>query len=146
MLTLSHIENITNQLSSIEKINELESHDKQLYELLSKHYTLFVGSDVSQDDFSISVKKADCETIYTGIFFYHHAGFEEFYSTLNQLNQAGDFKFQVAIESTGPHHKALVRFLQEKEIEVFVYNPQTAKYLAKAHLKEEKTGVRSKEH
>ena len=30
MITLSHIQNITNQLSSIETLDELESHDKQL--------------------------------------------------------------------------------------------------------------------
>jgi len=99
MLALSHIQNITNQLSSIESINELESHDKQLYELISKHYTLFVGSDVDKDYFSVNVKKASGDTIYADKFLNHHAGFLRFYESLERLNQEKNFKFQVAIES-----------------------------------------------
>ncbi|MFQ5753570.1 MAG: transposase, partial [bacterium] len=139
MLTLSHLDDIKTQLSSIESIDELEDHDKQLYELLSKHYTLFVGIDVSQASFAINVKKANCDTIYVEEFENHQEGFCKLIETFNFLNEQKEFKFVVAIESTGPHHKALVRFLQEKGIEVFVYNPQTAKNLAKAYLKEKKT-------
>jgi transposase len=139
MLRLSHVQNITDKLSKIDSINELEAYDKQLYSLLSKHYTLFVGADVSCEVFSIDIKKANCETIHINEYKNHHDGFCKLMETFNALNDEKEFKFQVAIESTGPHHKALVRFLQEREIEVFVYNPQTAKHLAKAYLKEKKT-------
>lgn len=139
MLTFSHIENIKNKLSSISSIDELSKEDRQLYELVSKHYTLFVGIDISQNDFSVDIKRANCETIYAGAFENHHAGFLGFYETLNRLNQSSEYKYQIAIESTGPYHKALVRFLQDKEIEVFLYNAQTAKNLAKAYLQEKKT-------
>jgi transposase len=139
MLTLSHIDDIKTKLSSIESINELESDDKQLYELIEKHYTLSVGTDVSQDKFAINVKRASSLTICVDEFDNHHQGFCKLYETFNNLNPDKEFKFQVAIESTGPHHKALVRFLQERGIEVFVYNPQIAKHLAKAYLLEKKT-------
>jgi transposase len=139
MLTISHIENIKNKLSSISSLDELEKEDKQLFDLVSKHYTFSVGIDVSQDEFSINVKKTSGETIYTDTFENHHAGFCKLYETFTNLNDKKEYKFQVAIESTGPYHKALVRFLQEKGIEVMLYNAQTAKHLAKAYLKEKKT-------
>lgn len=139
MLTLSHLDNIKSRLSEVTSLDQLEQEDKQLYQLIEKHYTLFVGTDVSKDNFSIDVKKASCETICINEFENHHQGFCSFLETLNGLNEAGEYKFAVAIESTGAHHKSLVRFLQEKEISVFVYNPQTAKHMAKAYLREKKT-------
>jgi len=97
MLRLSHIQKIKTQLSKIESTDELDGHDKQLYELLQKHYTLFVGTDVSCDSFSINIKKANCETIYKDDFSNHHEGFCELISTFNLLNEQKEFKFQVAI-------------------------------------------------
>ena len=139
MLTLSHIDSIKTKLSSISSIDDLSDEDKQLYSLLEKHYTFFVGADVSQDNFSIDVKRYNCDTIYKDEFSNHHQGFCELYEAFNSLNDAKEFQFVVAIESTGPYHKALVRFLQEGGISVFVYNAQTAKHLAKAYLREKKT-------
>lgn len=139
MLTLSHIDSIKTKLSSISSIDDLSDEDKQLYSLLEKHYTFFVGADVSQDKFSIDVKRYNCDTIYKDEFSNHHQGFCELYEAFNSLNEAQEFQFVVAIESTGPYHKALVRFLQEGGISVFVYNAQTAKHLAKAYLREKKT-------
>jgi hypothetical protein len=116
MLTFSHIEKIQNKLSPISSLDELEKENKQLYELIEKHYTLSVGIDVSQDEFSIDVCKASSDTIYTDKFENHHEGFCKLLETLNSLNSGKKFKFQVAIESTGPYHKALVQFLQENGI------------------------------
>ena len=107
--------------------------------MIEKHYTLFVGIDVSQEQFAINVKKASCETIYKDTFENHQSGFCKLLETFNCLNESTEFKFAVAIESTGPYHKSLVRFLQEHGIEVFLYNAQTAKHLAKAYLLEKKT-------
>ena len=121
MLTLSNINNIKSKLSSIDSVDELSNNDKQLYELLKKHYTLFVGCDISKDDFAVNVKNASSETIYEGTFLNHYAGFCQFYEALNQLNKSKAFTFQVAVECTGPYHKALIQFLQDKEIEVFLY-------------------------
>ena len=139
MLTLSHIENIKTKLSSISSVDELSCEDKQLYQLLEKHYTFFVGADVSCDTFCIDIKRYNGETIYKDQFSNHHQGFCELCEAFSGLNPKKEFKFVVAAESTGPYHKALVRFLQEKKIEVFVYNAQTAKHMAKAYLKEKKT-------
>lgn len=87
MLRLSHVQNITDKLSKIDSINELEAYDKQLYSLLSKHYTRFVGVDVSQEVFSIDVKKANCETLYIDEYKNHHDGFCKLMETFNALNE-----------------------------------------------------------
>jgi len=100
MLTLSHLDNIKTKLSEVSSLDELEPEDKQLYKLIEKHYTLFVGTDVSKDNFSIDVKKASCETIGINEFENHHQGFCSLLETLNGLNEAGEYKFAVAIEST----------------------------------------------
>lgn len=105
MLTLSHIDKIKVKLSEISSLDELEQSDKQLFDLIEKHYTLFVGADVSKDKFAINVKKYNCETIYQGEFSNHHAGFCQLIDTFNCLNESTQFKFVVAIESTGPYHK-----------------------------------------
>jgi ribosomal protein S8 len=136
MLQLSHLENIKNKLSYISSLDELEKEERQLYSLIEKHYTLYVGIDISQDEFAINVKNASCETIYKDGFDNHHSGFCKLLETFNSLNEQKEFRFAVAIESTGPYHKALVRFLQESGISVFLYNAQTAKHrLAAARAK-----------
>ena len=99
MLQLSHLENIKNKLSDISSLDELEKEERQLYNLIEKHYTLYVGIDVSQDDFSINVKKASCETIYQDTFDNHHSGFCQLLEAFNSVNEAGEFKFAVAISA-----------------------------------------------
>lgn len=139
MLKLSHLQQIKVKLSSISSLDELEKEDRQLYQLIEKHYTLYVGIDVSQDEFCVNVKKASSLTIYEDKFENHHNGFAKLLETFDYLNHQQQFQYVVAVESTGPYHKALVRFLQEKGIEVMLYNAQTAKHLAKAYLEEKKT-------
>ena len=79
MLTLSHLDNIKTKLADVSSLEQLE----QLYKLIEKHYTLFVGTDVSQDNFSIDVKKASCETICINEFENHHQGCCSLLETLN---------------------------------------------------------------
>ena len=107
MLNLSHIENIKNKLSYISSLDELEKEERQLYNLIEKHYTLFVGIDVSQEEFSVNVKKASCETIYKDGFENHHSGFCKLLETFNCVNESTEFKFAVAIEALESQSKLI---------------------------------------
>ena len=113
--------------------------DPQLAQLIAKHFTLHVGADVCAASFVVAVKNAASQILETGSFENHNDGYQQFLARLSHLNPSGVYQIKVAIECTGPYHLALVRFLQEHGVEVYLYNGQTAKHLAKAHLKEKKT-------
>jgi transposase len=91
------------------------------------------------DSFNVVVKNASFDILSSGIFLNHNTGFEKFMDFLYSLNVENDYTIKVAVECTACYHQALVKFLQSKGIEVFVYNAQTARNIAKAYLKEKKT-------
>lgn len=141
ILKKEHLENVKQKLSTVSDATELTELDKQLCSLLQKHFTLFVGADVCFTSFNVVVKNASFDVLGSQEFPNHHAGFSQFMDFLTTLNPDNDYAIQVAVECTSCYHQELVRFLQERGIEVFVYNAQTARNIAKAYLKEKKTDV-----
>lgn len=86
----------------------------------------------------VMVKNADFEILFNQHFDNHQTGFEHLMGKLASLNP-NVYQVRVAIECTGPYHQSLARFPHEKGVGVYLYNPQTARHLAKAYLKEKKT-------
>jgi len=139
MLSTEQIQNISRQLTQMELHPELSESNPQLLRLIAKHFSRFVGVDVCQLSFDAVAKNADSQVVKRGQFDNDHDGFSAFSLWLNELSTNESYRIIVAIECTGPYHLALVRFLKESGIEVFLFNGQTAKNLARAHLKEKKT-------
>lgn len=139
MLTPKQLQTVKQQLAVAGAANGGAELDPQLQQLLLKHFMLHVGADVCLADFVVTVKNAAYQALFSGKFENHHKGFEQFLAKLMELNEDNIYQVKVAIECTGPYHLSLVRFLQEKGIDVYLYNGQTAKHLAKAYLKEKKT-------
>lgn len=134
-----HLETIKQQIANVESADGINQLSPQFAALLAKHFTLHVGADVCRAAFVVTVKNAAYETLETGEFDNHSDGYQQFHQMLLTLNPDQIYRIQVAIECTGPYHQGLVRFLLEKKRDVYLYNGQTAKYLAKAYLKEKKT-------
>jgi len=139
VLKQQHFESVKEKLSSVSDASQLSEMDRQLCSLLTKHFTLFVGADVCFLSFDVVVKNASFEILGSEQFSNHHEGFAHFMDFLKTLNPNNDYLIQVAIECTSCYHQELVRFLQEQGIEVFLYNAQTARNIAKAYLTEKKT-------
>lgn len=141
LLTDQQMQNLRQQLNGAKSPADLLLEDPQLSRLLAKRFTFYVGADVCATDMTVVVKNATFEILFQGEFPNEHKGFEELMNTLFSLNPDKTYWVKVAIECTGPYHLALVRFLKENGVEVYLYNAQTAKHLAKAYLKEKKTDV-----
>lgn len=141
LLTAKQMETLKQQLNQAQSPADLLNDDPQLSRLLLKRFTFYVGADVCQNTLTVVVKNAAFEILFFGEFPNENKGFEALMAQLWTLNPDKTYWVKVALECTGPYHLSLVRFLLEKGVEVFVYNAQTAKHLAKAYLKEKKTDV-----
>lgn len=138
-LTEKQLQTLKQHFQNVESDSDLSQTNPQLRRLALNFFTWFIGIDVCKDGFDVVIKDAFAQVLHKGQFDNHHDGFVQFFDWLSMLNGDANYQLLVAIECTGPYHQGLVRFLQQKEISVSLYNGQTAKHLAKAHLQEKKT-------
>ena len=139
ILKQEQLQTITQQMAHTVSAEDLFKRDPQFGRLLAQYFTLFVGIDVWRISFTGVVKNSAFQVLGSQQFDNETQGFEHFMEFKKALNPDNTYRIQVAMECTSVYHLALVRFLLEKGIEVYLYNAQTAHHLAKAYLKEKKT-------
>jgi len=130
---------LTQQMANTASAQDLLARDPHLERLLAQYFTLSVGIDVCLTTLMVVVKNSAFHLLAHQPFDNEAQGFFDLLEFLKTLNPDNTYRIQVAIECTSVYHLALVRFLKEKGIEVYLYNAQTANHLAKAYLKEKKT-------
>jgi hypothetical protein len=128
ILKKEQLQTITQQMANTASAEDLLERDPQLGRLLAQYFTLFVGIDVCLTTFMVVVKNSAFHLLASQQFDNETPGFEQLLAFLKTLNPDNTMQIQAAIECTSVYHLALVRFLKEQEIEVFVYNAQTASH------------------
>lgn len=139
-LSKEQLENIKKSLAQIS--NGESQENRQLIDLLTRNFTLYVGVDVDKDKISFTSKNAVGDVLSPPISLANEGPeFKKFSSSVLKLATKSNFTtIKVGMEATGVYYKRFNNFLEFfTQFKVFVYNPKQAYHLARAKLEYKKT-------